>query len=82
MCENFCSSLREHATNTNIIDFGKKKMSPLTKEVSILHQDATDCYIYGKTILKKLSKSKNYRKLEITAVMQANIEAQHIVFIM
>ena len=28
--KNFCTSLREHAKN--IIDFEKKKMSPLTKE--------------------------------------------------
>ena len=37
----FCSSLREHATN--ILNFEKKKMLPLTKEELNLHQDATNC---------------------------------------
>ena len=55
------TSLREHAKK--IIDFGKKKMLPLTKEGLKPHQDAKVCYICGKRILKKLSKSINYRKV-------------------
>ena len=39
----FCSSLREHAAN--ILNFEKKKMSPLTKEELKLYQDARNCYI-------------------------------------
>ena len=42
----FCTSLREHATN--VINFEKKKMPPLTKREKKLHQDATECYICGK----------------------------------
>ena len=57
----FCSSLREHATN--VLKFEKKKMLPLTKEELKLHQDARNCYISGKIILNKLTKSKNYRKV-------------------
>ena len=51
----FCSFLREHATN--IFNFEKKKMLPLIKEELKLHQDARNCPICGKRILKKLSKS-------------------------
>ena len=57
----FCSSLREHAKD--IIDFEKKNMFPLTKKRIKSHQNAKLCYICGKKILKKLSKSINYRKV-------------------
>ena len=56
----FVSSLREHAKN--IIDFEKKKMSPLTKEKLKSHQDTKVCHICGEKNLKKLSKSVNYKK--------------------
>ena len=52
----FCSSLRGNAKN--IIDF-EKKILLLTKE----DQDAEVYYICRKWILKKLSKSTNYRKV-------------------
>ena len=39
-------------------------MLPLTKEELKSHQDAKVCYICGKQILKKLSKSINYRKVK------------------
>ena len=54
----FCESLREHAKN--IINFEKKKMLLLTKDELKPHQDAKVCYICGKRIIKKLSKSMNY----------------------
>ena len=38
-------------------------MVPLTKEELKPHQDVKFCYICGKRILKKLSKSINYRKV-------------------
>ena len=56
--ENFCSSLREYATN--VINFEKKKILPLTKKELILHQNMTACYICGKTSSKKVAKDKNY----------------------
>ena len=59
--EKFCEYLREHTKN--IIDFEKKKMLLLTKEELKSHQDAKVCYICRKRILKKLSKSINYRKV-------------------
>ena len=40
----------------NIIDIEKKKLLILTKEELKLHQGVKACYIYGKRILKKLSK--------------------------
>ena len=57
----FCTSLREHTKN--IIDFKKKKTSPLTKEELKSHQVPEVCYVCRKTILKKLSKSINYQKV-------------------
>ena len=53
-----CESLREHAKH--IIDFEKKKMSPLTKEELKSYQDAKVCYICGKRFLKKFTYDKNY----------------------
>ena len=46
-----------------MIDCEKRKMLALTKEELKSHQDAKICYICGKRILKKLSKSINYRKV-------------------
>ena len=57
----FCTSLRKQAKT--IINFEKKKMSPLTKEGLKSHQDAKLCYICRKRIFKKLSKSINYQKV-------------------
>ena len=37
--KNFCTSLRRYATD--VINFEKKKMVPLTKSRLRLHQDAT-----------------------------------------
>ena len=39
-------------------NFEKKNMLPLTKQKLKLHQDAGNCYICGKRILKKLSESQ------------------------
>ena len=41
---------KEHATN--LINFEKKTMLPLTKEELKSHQDAKVCYICGKRFLK------------------------------
>ena len=38
-------------------------MLPLIYEQLKLHQDATECYIFGKRFLKKFSNDKNYRKV-------------------
>ena len=57
----FCTSLREYATN--VINFEKKKVLPLTKKELKLHQDAAACYICVKRFLKKFSNNKNYWKV-------------------
>ena len=44
----FCTSLKENATN--IINYERKKMLPLTKNKS--NQDASRCYICGKKIIE------------------------------
>ena len=51
----FWKSWREDAKN--IIDL--KKMLPLTKEELKSHQDGKFCYIFGKEILRTLSKNIN-----------------------
>ena len=75
----FCTSLREHTEK--IIDVEKWKISPLTKNKLKSHQDAKACYVYGKRILRKLSKCINYQKIATMVILQVNIEAQHIVFV-
>ena len=50
--KHFCESLSEHAKNVTV---NKEKLKS--------HHDAKVCYICGKRILKKLSKSINYRKV-------------------
>ena len=59
--KNFCSYLREYATNA--ISFEKKKMLLLTKKELQLHQDVTACYVCGKRFPKKFAKDKNYREV-------------------
>ena len=57
----FCNFLREHATN--ILNFEKKEILPLTKEKLKLHQNEISCYICRRRILQKFAKNKNYRKI-------------------
>ena len=54
-------SLTEHATN--VINFEKKNMLPLTKEELKSHQDAKACYICQKRFLKRFANDKIYRKV-------------------
>ena len=56
----FCTSLRKHATD--VINFEKKKMLPLTKEELKSYQNAKVCYICGRSFLKKFTNDKNYQK--------------------
>ena len=44
--EKFCKDLREYATK--IINYGKKKMIPLTKKEEKNHNKQKVCYIYKK----------------------------------
>ena len=60
-CLKDCTSLREHAKN--VTDFEKKKCLPLIKEGLKSYEDAKVCYICGKRISIKLSKSINHRKV-------------------
>ena len=57
----FCTSLR--AQVTNVINFEKKKLSPLIKKELKLHQDVTECYICRKRFLKKFANDKYYGKV-------------------
>ena len=56
-------------------------MFSFTKEQLTSHQDARNCYICGKRILKKLAKRKHYQKVRDIAIILVNIEAQNIVFV-
>ena len=55
----FCESLGEHAKS--VIDFEKKKMSPLTRKES--YEEAKVCYICRIRFFKKLFRDINYRKV-------------------
>ena len=72
----FCITLKGLATN--ILDFQKEKMLPLTKEELKLHQDATKCYICRKRILQSSLKLKIVGKLKFIIIIHSNIEAQDI----
>ena len=82
----FCESLREYAKKYHWT-LKIKKMLPLTKKELKSYQGARNCYICRKTIFKKLFKKKALKKVKIfenlvfIVIMQVNIEAQHIVFI-
>ena len=58
--KNFCSSLRE--LTKIIIDFEKKNNVTVNERRIKITSRCKICYICGKRILKKLSKSINYRK--------------------
>ena len=59
--KNICTPLREHATN--VINFEKKKMLPLTKEELKSYQDGKVGYICAKRFLKKFANDIHYRKI-------------------
>ena len=46
-----------------------------------LHQDSKVCYICRKKVTKKLDKDKIIIKLETIAILQVNVEMQHIVYV-
>ena len=75
----FSASLKEHATN--IINFEKKKMLPLTKEDKKLHQEAKVCYISGEKLLKSLLMITIIKNLGTIVILQVTVEAQHIIFV-
>ena len=76
--KNLSESLKDHMKN--ITDFEKKKMLLLTEERKS-HQDTKVGYICGKRILKSSLKVQIIGKLEVIAIIQVNIEVQHIGFV-
>ena len=56
-------------------------MLALTKEILKSRQDAKACYICGKKLLKSLPVIKIIRKSGTAVILQVNIEAQYIVFV-
>ena len=70
----FSSSLREHARNK--FNFEKKKMILLTK-----YKMPEIVTFVEKQHYKSSLKIKIIEKLEIIAIIQVNIETQHIVFV-
>ena len=77
----FCSSLKEHATN--IINFEKKKMLPLTKRrAKITLKTRQNVTFAEKDYQKSLLKIKIIKKLEAIAILQVNIEVKLIVYVL
>ena len=58
--KNFCLDLRKHATE--IINYEKKKMIPLTKEGKKMHNEKNVCYICKKRFSTD-DKNKKYHKV-------------------
>ena len=56
-------------------------MFPLTKKELKSHQDATVCYIYGRSFLKQFAKNEIIKTLETISILQVNTEVQHIVYV-
>ena len=76
----FCSSLKEHATN--IINFEKKKMLPLTKRrAKITLKTQQNVTFAEKDYQKSLLKIKIIKKLETIAILLVNIEVKRIVYV-
>ena len=73
----FCESLGEHT----IINFRKKKMRLLTNEQQESYQNAKICHNCQKSLKINMLPIKNIIKLEITAIIQVNIEVLRIVYV-
>ena len=69
--KNFCLDLREHATQ--ITNYEKKEMIPLTKEEKTAHRISKRCYICKKKFSTD-DKNKNIIRLEIIVIVLGNIE--------
>ena len=72
-------SLREHTSD--VINFEKKKVLPLTEKELKSHQDATQCYISRKQLTQKVAKIKITKKLETIVNLLVNTEVQYIVYV-
>ena len=75
----FCESLKEHAKN--IIDFENVKILPWTIEELKSHQDAKYVTFVEKESYISSLKIKIIEKLDIIAIIQANIDVEHMVFV-
>ena len=75
----FCESLREHAMK--IINVKKKKKSSLTKEQQESYENAKICYICKKNLKMNMRKINNIVELETNVIMQGNIEALRIAYV-
>ena len=69
--KNFCLDLLEHATE--IINYEKKEIIPLTKEEKKSHRIQKRCYICKKSLVLTI-KIKNIIRLEIIVIILRNIE--------
>ena len=76
----FCSSLREHATN--VINFEKKKILPLTKRrAKITLRTQQNVTFEEKDYQKSLLKIKIIKNLETIAILEVNIEVKLTVYV-
>ena len=64
-----------------IINFKKKKMKSLTKEQHKSFENLNICYICKEKFEKKYVKDRKDLKLEIIVIMQENIQALHIAYV-
>ena len=74
----FCESLKEHAIEK--IDFKKKKMKLLTKELHTSNENGKSVFA-DKTLKTNTWEIKNIVKLEVIVIMQGNIEVLSIAYV-
>ena len=74
----FSEYLRKHAMT--MINFKKKKIKLLTKEQQESYENVQICYICEEKFENKYLKDKKY-KLEITVIIQENIEVLCIAYV-
>ena len=77
----FCKDLKEQAMK--IINIPQKSMTPLTDKEKETHENQSVCYLCKKNFNteKKVNTIKIIKKLEITVIIQVNIEELPIVFV-
>ena len=77
----FCKDLKKQTMK--IIYYKKKKIIPLTDKEKEIHENKKVCYICEKEFskYKKVDIIKFFKKLEIIAIIQDNIEELLIVFV-
>ena len=75
----FCKDLKEQAMK--IIKYEKKEMIPLTDKEKESYENQEICYICEKEFCINENNKKEFKRSEITVIIQVNIEELLIVIV-